>query len=354
VAHRAEEAERRRNNARADRFGNALLMGGTGIVIQGGARGNPSLAAIAFPGRRLYPTGVRRRGAGLAFFSLLAFFLALPSRGVAEPDRRFSLAIYPSYYFGALDSTYAHAFIPGPIAALPGSGASQVLALQGSPEAGLAVGLGCRVNEFLAVRLTVGRAAVGIKGENPDYSFLIKYASRQPPVYELREYTYDGSRSWVPTSGKLKTLSAVIGLEFGHDVSRLIRAEGTLGAGLYRVWGDFAPLGFTTAWLGGHSVLMMENYLLFLKIPAGWKPGLDLGAELALSVGGGVVLSLRGGYRFVGAMTVVPVLDRVLYYSSLNPAIPDDVSEVAAALSLGPLRLSPSAFRLGLGLSIGF
>jgi len=294
-----------------------------------------------------------RRGV-LSSALLAAFLLALPSRGVAEPERRFSLAIYPSYYFGALDSTYAHAFVPGPIAALPGSSASQVLTLQGSPEAGLVIGLGCRVNEFLGLRLAIGRAAIGIKGDNPDYSLLIKYAARQPPVYELREYTYDGSRFWVPTSGKLKTLSAIIGLEFGHDISRLIRAEGTLGAGLYRVWGDFGPLGFTTAWLGGHSVLMMENYLLFLKIPAGWKPGLDLGAELALSMGSGVVLSLRGGYSFVGAMTVTPALDRVLYYSSLNPAIPDDVSEIAAALSLGPLRISPSAFRFGVGLRFEF
>jgi hypothetical protein len=71
-------------------------------------------------------------------------------------------------------------------------------------------------------------------------------------------------------------------------------------------------------------------------------------------MGSGVVLSLQAGYSFVGAMTAVPVLDRVLYYSSLSPAIPDDVSEIAAALSLEPLRLSPSAFRLGVGLRFEF
>jgi hypothetical protein len=38
----------------------------------------------------------------------------------------------------------------------------------------------------------------------------------------------------------------------------------------------------------------------------------------------------------------------------LSPAIPDDVSEIAAALSLEPLRLSPSAFRLGVGLRFEF
>ena len=294
------------------------------------------------------------RGAVPCFSLLLNFLFLAPVLGAAEPERRFSLALYPSYYIGAFDSTYAHSFIPGPLTALPGSGASQVLTLQGSAEAGLAVGFGYRLNEFLGIRLSVGRAVSGIKGQNSPYTVIMNYASRQPPSYELKEYTYDGTRPWVPTTGKLKALSAVIGLEIGHDFSRLIRGAVTVGAGLYRVWGEFGPLGFTTVWLGGHSVLMTENYLLFLTIPAAWKPGLDLGAELALSMGSGVVLSLRGGYSFVGATTAVPVLDRVLNYSYLSPALPDEMSEIASALSLGPLRLSPSMFRFGVGLSFGF
>jgi len=297
---------------------------------------------------------MRTRGAVEWVSLVLSFLLPALAWGAERPARRFSVSFYPFCYFPTFDSAFDHAYVPGPLDALPGSGASQVLTLQGAGEAGLAFALGYRFNELLGVRLTVGRAESGIKGENSPYVVIMKYVSRQPPSYEPKECTYESTRPWASTSGKLKTLSAVVGLEIGHDFSRLISGAATVGAGLYRVWGDFGPLGYTTAWLGGHSVLMMDNDLLFLKVPASWKPGLDLGAEVALSLGRGVVLSLRGGYSFVGKLKVVPVLDRVVSDPYLSPASPEEVSEIAAVLSLRPLRLSPSAFRLGVGLGIGF
>lgn len=294
---------------------------------------------------------MRLKKAWAFFFCLLITGLSF---GSTTDYKKFRISIYPSLSLGSFNTEFSNFYIPDLFSALPGTAASQVLSLQGAADAGIAFGFCYYLNESLGIRIAVGRLNSGINGEKSAYEVVLKYISRPPPSYEPREFTYDGSREWVPTEGKLKIMSATCGIELRHSFSSHFQGAGTLGAGLYRVWGEFGPLGYTNFWLGGHSVLYVEDYLVFLKVPAGLKPGLNFGAELMILVGNGVFLSLRGGYDLIGKITTVPVVDRVLNYTYLNKALPEEFSKIMAKLSLQELRISPSTYSLGIGLGVGF
>jgi hypothetical protein len=152
----------------------------------------------------------------------------------------------------------------------------------------------------------------------------------------------------------MRTLSATVGLEFRHAFSRVLQGAFSLSPGIYRVWGEFSPLGYTKFWLGGHSVLFLLNDLVYVKIPASFKPGLNFGAELTVALGRRLFLWCRGGYDLVGRIRKVPTVDKAVDYDYGSPVQAEDLAKISTTLALKKLRLSPSAVFIGAGLGIGF
>jgi len=292
-----------------------------------------------------------RRYVGL-FFG----FLLVPAilSGGGKSDRQFRLTLSSSLYRGVFDTVYVNNYTPTDYSALPGTKASQSLSLQGAGGTGISFSVVYYLTKCLGIRFSAGSSHFGIKGENSPYEMVLKYRSMMPPDYQPRDITHEYTLPWGRTEGKLKTLFATAGLEFRHEFSRILQASVSVCPGLYRVWGEFSPLGYTKFWLGGHSVLFVFNNLVYLKIPASLRPGLNLGAELTVGLGSRLFLWFRGGYDLVGRIGKVPTVDRAVDYTYGSPVQNEDLADISSTLALKKLRLSPSAVFVGAGLGIGF
>jgi hypothetical protein len=111
--------------------------------------------------------------------------------------------------------------------------------------------------------------------------------------------------------------------------------------------GRLHPLGFTDLWEGGHGVLFVEDYLVYLKLPSRTLAGAVLGADLSVRLSGRFWLRLAAGFEKSGAYEAVPEIDKILSYYSLDEAGEEVGRMVEGRFALKPLRLPLSRASLG-------
>lgn len=287
--------------------------------------------------------------------ALLSCFLLVPAvsfAGSRAKEIHISLSSY--LYRGVFDARYDNDYAPVHYSALPGTRAWQTLSLEGGGGTGLALSIVYYFNKRMGIRISAGRSRFDIEGANSPYNVFLKYTSTQPPDYKPRVATYERTLSWGRTEGQIKTTFATLGLEMRRELSRVFQAAISAAAGVYQVSGEFSPLGYSRYTIGGHGVLFPWNDIVYLKIPESVVPGLNLGAELTASLGGGMFIWLRGAYDLVGRVSEVPVIERAVDYDFGTPVAGEDLASISKVLALKKLRFSPSAVCLGAGLGFGF
>jgi len=175
-----------------------------------------------------------------------------------------------------------------------------------------------------------------------------------PPDYTPIEIIRDHSVEWIKTQGSIKSLSFLLNVQYEYALSKNITAAFSVGSGLYRIFGDFNPVGYSEFWLGGHSVLFSEDYLLMLKIPSSNKIGINVDMEFAHRLSEKLFIVANIAYNLCGSLSVAPILDYALYYYSLDRIDEGKLNQIQNDLDFGPLEINPSFFSLSFGFKYRF
>jgi hypothetical protein len=236
----------------------------------------------------------------------------------------------------------------------PDSYTDQELTIAGRTGTGFGGRLSYFFDERWGIRFGIrfGRNILG--GDNAPILHHLDYISRQPPDYTPRRYVFDQSYPWGPTEGELRTLAFDLGAAARFALAPGISATLSAGGILARTSGTISPLGSAHYWLGGHSVLFGESYLVFLKIPAQFKPGFQAEIEIQVRIGPGLGLAVNAGYASAGRLDETPVVEKILDGYSLDPIEGEKRDTIISGLVLTSPGLRPPAFRFGLGVFVRF
>ena len=124
------------------------------------------------------------------------------------------------------------------------------------------------------------------------------------------------------------------------------------GLTVFRTKVTVRSLGFTTLWMGGHSVLFLENYELEFAIEPTTRLGLNVGGELSIALGSQVSLFVDVRYYYSPttkaevSFTEILNLDEVIHR--------EPIETIQEQMSPAAIEINPSFFRLSIGLKLRF
>lgn len=191
-----------------------------------------------------------------------------------------------------------------------------------------------------------------LRGTNGPYMVRMRYESRQPPDYIVREHLYERTDPWPDTSGHLGqfTATGALVLRAGDPDGATLRA--IAGGGVTSIRGRLAPIGYTEFVLGGHSVLFPGERRLSARVEPSTTTGLVGGVEIALPAGRHAAL-VAGWRLFVPKRLDAPV--RIDGFAESDEGFPEiTLTEVQEALSPAPLSIRPVTSDLVAGIQIRF
>lgn len=201
----------------------------------------------------------------------------------------------------------------------------------------------------LGVQGLVNYFAADLEGSNGPYEVLLRYTALYPPDYLPRESVYRRSLAWRDTTGNLRNLALA-----ANVVARLgdgpvsLRLSG--GPTVLRTSGDGTGLGYTEFWLGGHSVLFLQQYRLAFAFEPQTGLGLDAGAALDIAVSEHVGVVVDGRYFWGPTQRAAVTLSEIINLDELISS--ESLAAIAQQMELPEMELDPSFLRLAGGLAI--
>lgn len=302
---------------------------------------------------------LRAAGSGRAFLMIIAmgigyFSLTLSAYPESTPSRegRVEAFFYLNLNSRAGAVAYAHDFPIGFSSSLPGSRGYQTLTIEPKWGPGILGGLSYLISDSVGLKLNLSYGRCKLGGENSPYVAHLEYAVATPPDYVWRSYSDDISTEWMPTEGRLESVALSLNVQYRFRLSSGVSAAASAGPGLICSFGRFNYLGYTHVWTQSFGIPWMDDYLLMMKLPAAWTLGLNMDFELSFRLSRLVSLAARISYLASKRPNVVPVIDKVMVYDTLEEADPQTATRTKNELSFGPVKLNPSAFSLGVGLKL--
>jgi hypothetical protein len=281
----------------------------------------------------------------------LAFLLIASAPVAAAGDVDLSLAA--SWLVPALDARYMHSFTPSVEFEPPSSGtAGHTLDLAGENGYGLRGTIGIELSRRLGLELLVARARHDAAGPSTAYAYRFDYTARQPPSNEPRTFTRESEQPWPDAFARLRQLVLGLSLHARFPIGRSATLGLLAGPTLHRVSGEMESLAWTHFYFGGHAVLFEDTFRLGADLPGAWKPGLGLGGELDVRLGGRWSLVVDARYFLAGEAEVQPKLAIVRNSNEVIRSM--SLEEIASQLPLAPLRLDPSFLAASAGLRLRF
>jgi hypothetical protein len=182
----------------------------------------------------------------------------------------------------------------------------------------------------------------------------MEYIVYLPPDDAETRVTYDKSNEWMPTDGRLESLLLSLNVLYRFPLSTIVTGTVSAGPGLVCSFGRFNYLGYTNVWTQPFGIPWLDDYLLMMKLPATWEPCLNVDFEMGFQLSGLVSLAARVAYLVSKSALVVPAIDKIVSYNSLDEVDPMTYSAMINKLSFSPLELKASAFSLSAGLKLHF
>ncbi len=290
---------------------------------------------------------------------IITFFLILSpplQSEQVEDAKNKSIEIFSFFNLrlGSVDAVYENSNALDFPEGRAGSFSSQTLTLKGRPSGGFNTGVSFPLHKSFRLKLSVNYSRSLLRGENSPFLIHLEYISMPPDEYIPVEIIHDYSVEWVKTQGNLKTLAFLLNLQYTHALFNNITLSFSAGGGVYRIFGDFNPLGYSEFWLGGHDELISEDYLLMLKIPYSNIIGINVDAGISHHLSERFFIMANIAYHLCENLSVVPILDYALYYYTLDRVDQNKLSQIQNFLDFGPLEINPSFFCLSFGLAYRF
>jgi hypothetical protein len=204
--------------------------------------------------------------------------------------------------------------------------------------------------EHFGFQILASHFQTALSGANPPYDVALDYVSRPPPDYAPVQVSFTGSSPWPETEGHLRVFSLS-----ANGLARLRRGRLTAdfsgGLSYFNLRGEARSLGYTRLWLGGHSVLFLEEFGIEFSLEPTHQLGLNVGSQLSYSLGGKVELAMDGRYFFAPAARTDVRLTRIVrpeYRAG------DSIVEIEEQMGPRSMEISPSFLLLGFGLKFKF
>jgi hypothetical protein len=250
------------------------------------------------------------------------------------------------YQIAQLDSTYLHQYSPPFLSGAYQSAAQQTVKLQGKEAWGISAGISYfPISNFgLQFLLDYGKPRIG--GRNTDYDFSLNYSlsdSPGPPPYPS---VYEKTYVWPNTKGNLTQLCLSLNGVTRLPLGKALAVDFSGGLTYFRSQGNAASLGYTFCRVE-ENAFIEETYQIPYKFGVVNKLGFNAGADFSLVITGNLCLTLDMR-AFIGPKYEVP-LDIVGDWQLYSP-----VEEIKAIMQLGDISVSPSFYRLDIGLKYLF
>ena len=252
--------------------------------------------------------------------------------------------------FGADDGQLPSSYVPQVGSAPDAEGrAGQVLTLDPAKGRGGEFGVNVFPSRSVGLQVFVSYAGTDLGGTNSPYEVELRYTSRPPPDNRPVPVEVRRSLAWPDTTGRLRQWTLGVG-----PAVRLRRAPATLvasgGLAWARVNGEAEPLGFTTFWLGGHSVPFSDEVRLRASLGPATGVGGYVGAALGIDLARHLALTAGVRLLLIGETDVPARIDAVVDATGgLTSPEPGDIDRSAAT---GPARLTPQRFSIAVGITI--
>lgn len=285
----------------------------------------------------------------------LAAFGATAQSTTEPPPRAWTIELWGAagVELTSLSGQLVSSYVPTLRYSDSGTGtAGQTLALDSGSSPAITLGIDFWPARNAGIRLSADWSETDVGGTSTPYDVRLEYEARQPPDYEPRRYVVERSTPWPDPDGELQRLTLALSGLARWTASPRVSAILSGGITSTRVSGDVDSLGFSTFWLGGHSVLFSETYRVGTSLEPTWVTGLDLGVAIEYALGERTALVV--GYRWLGGSTArVPVRVReVLNPEEIITAMP--IEEIESQLDPGEVEIESSRSRVHVGIKVSF
>ncbi len=287
-----------------------------------------------------------------AFLSAGILAAVLSGYAAEENPLRFDFFVIYGPSLAGGSAAYANAYDPNPGYKIPGSYARQSITIDPAVGGRFAAGGTWYFNQRLGVRLSFISECRTIGGANASYDLLYLYTSMTPPDYIPFDTRFAFQRAWPSSEGAITEQGGSLALVWRLPASDDFEFSVSGGLSLTSACGRLHPLGFTKLWVGGHGVLMQEDYLVYLRLPPKALVGVDLSLDAAVRLSEHIWLRLEADYRKAGAYEIVPEIDQVLSSYSLEEAGSETTELIKSRFDLRTLNLSLSHVSFGAGIIV--
>jgi len=248
------------------------------------------------------------------------------------------------------DATVITKYVPQFSGELVSGLGTQVLSLSPGARPGVEIGTAVFPSRLAGLEVRFERVAWPIAGTSSSHDVSIVYLARQPPAYELKQYSYARATPWDDPSGSLDVSAISVNGVVRAAVTSRVRVAASGGLTVARVGGTFESVGFTVFHLGGHAVLFPDTAAFDLEMGPATLVGLNVGASVDLDLGHRVALT--AGYRWVALGTVEPDLEARHLLNHAEFFWDIDSAAVRSALTADGPSFDLDHGRLTLGLKV--
>jgi len=262
----------------------------------------------------------------------------------------FELSIGQGELWPSLQGTYLHAYTPGFLYGMVGTGAgSQTLTFKAQPSTGMVFGASFFLSPQFAFQVLFDSCSTDLTGTTSTLDTTATYTSLQPPDYIPQQFTVSSSDTPAATGGRwndrIISLNGLLRIPFPAGFSLDLSAGGSW----FHTDGDLGCPEYTKFWLGGHSVLFSQTYSLQMVFDSQDQIGWNAGAALNWALGPNAALWIEA--RYYGCAATTP---RVAFVDTgaTQPLVAFDPA--SDAIPVGDLRLDASAFRVAGGVKFIF
>lgn len=231
------------------------------------------------------------------------------------------------------------------------SDASQaVSAKTGAVAVGYTAGMNVFFFEHVGLQLLFDRTSYSVSGVSTPYDVNLHYVSRPPPTNIPEPVDIHESLPWPDSSGSLTQMAVALNAVVRMGRPDRVAIEISGGPAIYRFTGDLQPIAYTGFHLGGHSVLFEDTYRLAGSFEPARALGFNGGANVDVAIGRHAAITF--GYRYFGGSDVDVTVNPTTILNPEEIGIQQPIADIAARLSLRPLRTTTGSSRFMAGFKI--
>jgi hypothetical protein len=248
---------------------------------------------------------------------------------------------------GALTSSYSPALLfDGAFT----SAATQTITFDTNRAAGLTGGANLWLSERAGLQILADRESHSLTGTSTPYMFSLQYASRLPPNDDVQIVDLHQTVRWPGVTGSFRDLNVSLNAVVRAGHANRVSATASGGLTIHRLTGTLQPLAFTSFHLGGHSVLLEDDYRLMMALGPTISIGINVGGDVNIALGSHAALMV--GYRYFGTSSTQIAAQPRDVINADQVVFEQPLTDIAARLGATPGTVSLSHSRIMVGVKV--